>query len=131
MFEEEFRDFRKFEDEINRAFADMKIHLNSRLKSDLRVPPIDLREEKNNIIASIEIPGIEEKDIKLKIHPERVEMKVGRKVDKKVQTERFIHNERKYRAFYRSFPLPKKVIPGQSRHTYKDGVLKIIMPKTN
>ncbi len=129
MFEEAFQEFRRMEEKVNRLFADMRMRINGELKPGLRTPPIDIREEKDNIVVSIEIPGIEQKDIKLKVHPNKIELKVERKIEKKVQTEKFVHNERKYKAFYRSFPLPKKVLPEKSKHAYKDGVLKIVMPK--
>lgn len=128
MLDDIFSDLRKLQEDVNKAFREMQQRA-SNFKEGFKTPAIDVREDKNTVITSIELPGIEEKEIKLKINPQSVEIKVERKLEKRVQTEKYLHNERKYRAFYRAFPLPKKVVPAKATRIYKDGILKITMPK--
>lgn len=141
MWKDPFEEIRRFRREINRLFdtfwghdkfAEKALPDISSMKKDIqifRLPLSDLKETDKELIASIEIPGIDKKDIQLQITENNLEVKVEKKQKMKVEKKGYLRAERSYKGFYRSMSLPSRVIPEQAKASYKDGVLEIIMPK--
>ncbi|HLD88820.1 MAG TPA: Hsp20/alpha crystallin family protein [Candidatus Nanoarchaeia archaeon] len=94
-----------------------------------RQPLSDIKETDKEIIASIEIPGVDKKDIQLNITETNLEVKVEKKEEVRVEKKGYVKAERSYKGFYRSFLLPARVILEKSKANYKDGVLEVVMPK--
>ncbi len=100
--------------------------------SRFRQPLTDLKEKENEYVAVIEIPGIDKKDIELKISDSQLEVKVEKKSETKVSSEEegFIGSERVYSGFYRLINLPSDVAPEKARANYKNGLLEVVLPKS-
>jgi len=92
-------------------------------------PKISIEDKKSNIEVSAELPGIDKKDIKVKIEKNRMEIKAEQKKEKETKKKDFYKKERSYSGYYRSFTLPETVMPSKAKKTFKNGVLKIIIPK--
>jgi len=109
---------------------------NSAKKGDLitsnYVAPIsDLYETDTEVIAEIDLPGVNKKDIKVNVTKDFIEVNAEKKhevkeEDKKKGMYRF---ERSYSGFCRKLPLPNNVDADKANAEYKDGVLKIKIPK--
>jgi len=92
-------------------------------------PPVDVYEDEHNVTLKIEVPGIEEKDIDVRIENNTLTVHGERKFEKEEKEENYRRVERQYGSFTRSFTLPNTVDPDQVHATYDKGVLKISMAK--
>jgi len=88
-------------------------------------PPVDIYEDEHNITLKLEVPGIDEKDIDVRIENNTLTVHGERKIEKEEKEENFRRVERQYGEFTRSFTLPSSVDPRQVSAHYDKGVLKI------
>jgi len=92
-------------------------------------PPVDIYEDEHNITLKMEVPGIDEKDIDVRIENTTLTVHGERKIEKEEKEENFRRVERQYGSFTRSFTLPSAVDTGQVSANYDKGVLKISLAK--
>ena len=92
-------------------------------------PPVDIYEDEHTITLKLEIPGIDEKDIDVRIEGNTLTVHGERTIEKEEKEENFRRIERQYGSFTRSFTLPGSVDPGQVNAHYDKGVLKITLAK--
>jgi HSP20 family protein len=92
-------------------------------------PPVDIYEDEHNITLKMEVPGIDEKDIDVRIENITLTVHGERKFEKEEKEENFRRIERQYGSFTRAFTLPSSVDPGQVSANYDNGVLKIKLAK--
>ena len=92
-------------------------------------PPVDIYEDEHNITLKMEVPGIDEKDIDVRIESTTLTVHGERKFEKEEKEENFRRVERQYGSFTRSFTLPSSVDPGQVSANYDKGVLRISLAK--
>jgi HSP20 family protein len=92
-------------------------------------PPVDIYEDEHNIAVKMEVPGIDEKDIDVRIENNTLTVHGERKIEKEEKEENFRRVERQYGSFTRSFTLPSSVDTGQVNANYDRGVLKISLAK--
>ena len=92
-------------------------------------PPVDIYEDEHNITLKLEVPGIDEKDIDVRIENTTLIVHGERKIEKEEKEENFRRVERQYGSFTRSFTLPSSVDFGQVSAHYDKGVLKINLAK--
>src|SRR5436305_8333894 len=92
-------------------------------------PPVDIYEDEHNITLKIEVPGIDENDIDVRIENNTLTVQGERKIEKEEKEENFRRVERHYGSFTRSFTLPSSVDPVQVTAHYDQGVLKINLAK--
>jgi HSP20 family protein len=92
-------------------------------------PPVDVYEDEHTITLKLEVPGIDEKDIDVRIENNTLAVHGERKIEKEEKEENFRRIERQYGSFVRSFTLPSSVDPGQVSAHYDKGVLKIKLAK--
>src|SRR5246500_3861808 len=88
-------------------------------------PPVDIYEDEHNITLKIEVPGIDEKDIDVRIESNTLTVHGERKIEKEEKEENFRRIERQYGSFTRSFTLPNTVDPEKVQANYDKGILKI------
>src|SRR5437588_6066144 len=92
-------------------------------------PAVDVYEDEHNVTLKIEVPGIDEKDIDVRIENNTLAVHGERKFEKEEKEENFRRVERQYGSFTRSFTLPNSVDPGQVSAHYDKGVLRINLAK--
>jgi HSP20 family protein len=92
-------------------------------------PPVDIYEDEHNIVLKIDVPGIDERDIDVRIQNSTLTVHGERKIEKEEKEENFRRVERQYGSFTRSFTLPSSVDPGQVSAHCDRGVLKINLAK--
>jgi HSP20 family protein len=92
-------------------------------------PPVDVYEDEHNIVLKIEVPGINEKDIDVRMENNTLTVHGERKFEKEEKEENFCRVERQYGSFTRSFTLPSSVDPEHVSAHYDKGVLKINLAK--
>ena len=92
-------------------------------------PPVDIYEDEHTIAVKMEVPGIDEEDIDVRIENNTLTVRGERKFEKEEKEENFRRVERQYGSFTRSFTLPSSVDTGQVSAHYDKGVLKINLAK--
>lgn len=91
-------------------------------------PPVDVAEEKDHILVKVEVPGVDEKDLKVNFEDGLLTVSGERQFERK--DDRNYHRiERTYGSFVRSFTLPRTVDANAITASYKNGVLEIEIPK--
>ena len=93
-------------------------------------PPVDIYEDDQRLTFKVEVPGIDEKDIRVEIENNVLAVRGERKLEKDVREENFRRRERHYGVFSRSFTLPSTVDPAKIEANYTRGLLAIHMPKS-
>lgn len=93
------------------------------------LPPVDVYEDEHNVTLKLEVPGIDEKDIDVRIEGNTLTVHGERSIEKNEKEENFRRIERQFGSFTRSFTLPGTVDPGQVAANYDKGVLKISLAK--
>jgi HSP20 family protein len=128
---EPFREFSPMQDRLNRLFRESynPERPEEALTTTSLAPPVDIYEDEQNFTLMIEVPGIDEKDIDVRIEGNTLTVQGERKLEKEEKEENFRRVERRYGSFTRSFTLPGSVDPGQVSADYDKGVLKIKLPK--
>src|SRR3989449_5959006 len=125
-----FREFTTLQDRMNRLLRDsFGSESQETLASTSFAPAVDIYEDEHTITLKIEVPGIDEKDIDVRIENNTLTVHGERKIEKEEKEENFRRVERQYGSFTRSFTLPSSVDPGQVSAHYDKGVLKINLAK--
>jgi len=94
------------------------------------LPSVDVSETKNDVVVKAELPGMDPKDIDLSLSDGHLIIKGEKKQEKEEKDEDYHFIERSYGSFVRSVHLPKEVKHDKVSASYKDGVLKIVFPKS-
>ena len=81
------------------------------------------------MILKAELPEINQKDIDIQVENNILVLRGERRFEKEAKRENFHRIERAYGAFARSFTLPAAIDQEKIRADYKDGILKVVMPK--
>lgn len=95
-----------------------------------RAPITDMYEREKDIVARIEMPGLDKKDISLQVKNDHLIVKGEKKQEKEDEKKGYYTYERSYSGFNRSLPLPDNVDESKIKAHYKDGLLEVIIPKT-
>ena len=93
------------------------------------VPPVDIYEDEHSVQLKLEVPGIDEKDLDVKVENNTLTITGERKFEKEEKEENFRRVERRYGSFTRSFTLPNTVSTEDIHASYENGVLKIQLAK--
>lgn len=93
-------------------------------------PSLDVSETKDNIVVKAEVPGMDAKDIDISLANDALTVKGEKKQEKEEKDENYHRVERSYGGFSRSVRLPKDVQSDKIKASYKNGVLKITLPKS-
>ncbi len=138
---EQWDDFRRFEEMMNRMFDEFWGRPSRRrllpsgergavVPAEYREPFIDVIETDKEVIATAEMPGLEKQDIKINVTEDRLEISAETKHEEKKEEKGYVYRERRSGSYYRAISLPSPVDPDRSKASYKNGVLEIKMPKT-
>jgi HSP20 family protein len=128
---EPFREFATLQDRINRVFRDSYsgASQDESLSTSSFAPAVDVYEDEHKVTLKIEVPGIEEKDIDVRVENNTLTVHGERKIEKEEKEENYRRVERQYGSFTRTFTLPQTVDTENVSANYDKGVLKITLPK--
>jgi HSP20 family protein len=131
---EPFREFSGLQDRLNRMNRLFRESYSPEgpeeaLTTTTFAPPVDIYEDEHNITLKMEVPGIDEKDIDVRVEGNTLTVHGERKFEKEEKEENYRRIERQYGSFTRSFTLPSSVDPSQVSANYDKGVLKVSLAK--
>jgi HSP20 family protein len=92
-------------------------------------PPVDIYETEDAIVLKAELPGIDPKDVEVRVEDNTLYLKGERNYEKDVNEQNYHRVERSYGSFARSFSLPNSIDAEKVKAEYKDGLLTLTMPK--
>lgn len=98
-------------------------------KTEIRNPVVDVYSDDKNFFIKAELPGIDKKDITVDVKDGILTLRGERSAESETKEENYHRKERTYGKFERVFTLPADVDTGKIKADYKDGVLKIGIPK--
>ncbi|OOY02659.1 Hsp20/alpha crystallin family protein [Thioclava sp. F28-4] len=90
----------------------------------------DVVETDNAVEVSIELPGMDMKDIEVSVSDDMLTVKGEKKIERQEEKKGYYLSERSYGAIYRTIPLPPGVDGEKAEASFKDGVLTIRLPQT-
>lgn len=126
-----FRDLKSIQEEMNRLFS-------SSLSGDIAddqmargawTPSVDIHENKDQVVLEAELPGMNRDDFDLTIENNVLTLRGERRFEKKSEQDNYHRVERAYGSFVRSFTLPQSVLSEGVQAEYKNGVLRVVLPK--
>jgi len=128
---EPFREFATLQDRINRVFRESYTggDRDESLTTSSFAPAVDVYEDEHKVTLKIEVPGIDEKDIDVRLENNTLTVHGERKIEKEEKEENYRRVERQYGSFTRTFTLPTTVDAEKVSADYAQGVLKIALPK--
>jgi len=94
------------------------------------IPRMNVTEDEKEICITAELPGMDEKDIELTLSNDRLTIKGEKKEEVEEKDKDHYRMERSYGSFERWLPLPEHVDQDKIQAHFKNGLLKISLPKT-
>ncbi len=130
---EPFRDLLTLQERMNRMF-DESYRGRGAGEDDWSLggawaPPVDIYEHDGNIVMTAELPGVDAKDVDVRVENNLLTLRGERKWSSEVKKESYHRVERSYGSFTRSFTLPNVVDTDKIKADFKDGMLKLVLPK--
>jgi len=126
-----FRDLVTLRDRMNRLFEDVSGpgSEGKDVMASAWAPSVDIYENENEVVLAAEIPGVDEKDVEIKVEDNNLTLRGERKFEKETREENYHRIERSYGSFFRSFALPSYIDQDRIEAEHENGVLRIRMPK--
>jgi HSP20 family protein len=126
-----FRDVLALQNRMNSIFQD---YTRGQSESDTLttasfVPPVDVYEDEHKVVLKLEVPGLKQDEIDVRVENNTLVVRGERKFEKEEKEENFHRIERRYGSFYRGFTLPNTVDTENVQASYDAGVLKIELQK--
>jgi HSP20 family protein len=124
-----FREVVALQNRVNNLFREMNDEGDSPLTTASFVPAVDVYEDAKKVVLKLEVPGIDEKDLDIRVENNTLTVKGERKFEKEEKEENFHRIERRYGTFYRAFTLPSTVDTEHVQANYENGILKLELSK--
>ena len=113
---------RLFQDTVNRLFSDQT-------STRPWAPSVDIFETDNELVLKADVPGVDEKEIDIRIENGTLLLKGERKFERDEKNKGFHRLERSYGSFVRYFTVPETVDTDNVKADFKQGVLTVVLPK--
>jgi HSP20 family protein len=121
-------DFRTLQARFFEPFFGRFNYLDDAMASGTWAPPVDVAEEQDKILVKVEVPGMEEKDLRINYEDGLLTVSGERQFERR--DDRNYHRiERTYGSFTRSFSLPRSIDGSAIAAHYRNGILEIEIPK--
>jgi HSP20 family protein len=123
-----FREVVALQNRMNTLFRDLNDG-DSPVAAASFVPAVDIYEDAKKVVLKLEVPGIEEKDLDIRVENHTLTVKGERKFEAEEKEQNFHRIERRYGSFFRAFTLPSTVDTESVQANYTAGVLKLELTK--
>jgi HSP20 family protein len=129
-----FRDLESIQDRMNRIFEEAFRGNRTASEDDWALggswaPAVDIFEKDGSIVLKAELPGIDPKDVDVRVENNVLTLRGERKFENEVKREQYHRVERAYGTFTRSFTLPNVVDTEKIKAEFKDGLLQVSLPQ--
>jgi HSP20 family protein len=117
------------QDQVNRLFGDVLDQTREESNLTSWAPAVDIHETEHELIVEADLPGVDPKDLDIRVENNLLTIRGERKFEKKVNEDNYLRVERAYGSFSRSFSLANTVNPEAIKADYQNGVLTLNIPK--
>lgn len=127
---EPFRDLMTMQDRMTRLF-DETLSRIWKEEGPQRIwsPLVDILERENEVVLKVDLPGVNQNDIDIKVEESTLIIQGERKFIQETPHGNYLQIERPYGTFQRTFAIPRMIDQGKIKASYKDGVLQVVLPK--
>jgi HSP20 family protein len=131
---EPFRDLVSIQDRMNRIFDEaFRGAGRPGAEEDWALggtwaPAVDIYEHEGNLVLKAELPGIDPKDVDVRVENNVLTLRGERRFESEAKREQYHRVERAYGTFTRSFTLPSVVDTERIKAEFKDGLLRVTLP---
>ncbi len=125
--------------DVDRAFDNFRSEFERSLRKFPTITPpslpswpnthTDIIDEGNKLVVKVDLPGVKKKDIKLNVTDNSLEVSAEHEEEEEEKRKNFLRKERSEVSYYRTLPLPEKVVASKAKAKLTDGVLNITIPK--
>ncbi|PMB17552.1 Hsp20/alpha crystallin family protein [Fischerella thermalis] len=126
---EPFREIDTLQRQMNRLFDELMPTARETANGITFVPPAEMEETPDAIHLKLEVPGMDAKDLDVQVSADSVSIMGERKSETKTEEKGMTRTEFRYGKFQRMIPLPARVQNTNVQAEYKDGILKLTLPK--
>jgi len=116
-------------DDVNRLFSS-SLRRGPLTNFEEFLPNLEVKEDENQFLLHLDLPGMERKDLDISVSGNVLTVKGERKEEESKKGKGYFYSERKYGSFQRSVELPAEVDADKVAACYKDGVLELMLPKS-
>ena len=124
-----FRDLSTLQERVNRLFESNFASRRDESTLTAWAPAVDAYETENELVIKADLPDVPEKELDVRVENNMLTIHGERKFEQEAKEENYLRMERAYGSFSRSFSLPNTVNTEAVKAEYKDGVLRITLPK--
>lgn len=127
-----YRDVVALQNRMNSIFQDFSRNTNGdgeMVATAGFVPPVDIYEDEHKLVLKLEIPGIRQEDLDVRMENNTLSVKGERNFQSEGKEENFHRVERRYGSFYRAFTVPNTISPENIKADYDTGVLRLELQK--
>src|SRR5580704_1196621 len=129
---ETYRDVLALQNRMNNIFQDFSrsnTGENELVTAAGFVPPVDIYEDEHKLVLKLEIPGVRQEDLDVRMENNTLSVKGERNFESEGKEENFHRVERRYGSFYRAFTVPNTIDQNTIKADYEAGVLKVELDK--
>jgi HSP20 family protein len=127
---EPFRDLMAMQDRMTRLFDETLSRIwKEEVPRGVWSPPVDIMEKGSEVILKMDVPEMNQSEIEIKVEENTLIIQGERKLIKESSDASYLQIERPFGTFQRTFALPRGIDQEKIKASYKDGVLRIVLPK--
>lgn len=123
-----FNDFRTLQNRLFEPFFGRFNFLDDSMTTGSWAPAVDVAEDSERIHVKVEVPGMEEKDLRVNYEDGLLSVSGERQFENR-EDRNYHRIERAYGSFVRTFSLPRSIDASKIVASYRNGVLEIEIPK--
>jgi len=122
------RTIENFRKEMEKAFSSFPSIKVPSMPS-IQQTSCDVIDEGKQFKVKMDVPGVKKNEVKLNVTENSIEVSAEHEEESEEKKKNYLQKERKNVSYYRTLPLPDKVVSSQSKAKLTDGVLEITLPK--
>lgn len=126
---EPFREIDTLQRQMNRLFDELMPTRDEAKNGISFMPPVEMDDTPEAIYLKLEVPGMDAKDLDVQVSPDAVSITGERKSETQTEEKGVTRTEFHYGKFERVIPLASRVQNDKVQAEYKDGILKLTLPK--
>lgn len=127
---EPFRDLMAMQDRMTRLIDETLSRIwKEEVVRGVWSPPVDILERGDELVLKVDLPEVSQSEIDIRVEGSTLIIQGERRLIKDAPEENYIQIERPYGTFRRTFTIPRMIEQEEIKASYKDGVLRIVLPR--
>ncbi|MCF6295347.1 MAG: Hsp20/alpha crystallin family protein [Flavobacteriaceae bacterium] len=115
-----------FDDILGRSFG---TEFMSNFNTGLTLPSVNVKDTANEFIVEMAVPGLNKSDFDINIDNNVLSIAAESEIENNTESENYTRREFGYSSFKRTFAIPDSVNTERISASYKEGILKVLLPK--